>query len=122
MAATATPTIYDPKPLAQLAGFSNTANTTIYTAPTSEAGVKVEAVLVTNTSTSTVTFTMKHKNSAGTRFTICSAMSIPATGQPVNVLPAPIYLAGGSTADVLDGNAGTNAVLDINVYGIEMKD
>jgi hypothetical protein len=124
MAAGATPTIYDPKPLAQLADFSTTANTTIYTAPTSEAGVKVESIIVCNKTASAVTITVKHKNSAGTRYTLANAVSIPATGLPIDLLAdcGPVYIAGGSTADVLDGSAGTASALDVNVYGIELKD
>jgi hypothetical protein len=124
MAATATPVIYDPKPLAQVADLSTTANTTIYTAPTSEAGVKITAFVVVNKTASAVTFTLKHKNSAGTRFTLLNTVSIPATGLGVDICKfiGEIYLAGGATADVLDGSAGTATALDLNVYGIEMKD
>lgn len=124
MAATATPTIYDPKPLAQIASLSTTDNTVVYTAPTSEAGVRVESILVVNKTASAVTITLYHKNSAGTNYLIAYLVSIPATGLPIDLLKdcGPLYLAGGATADNINGDAGTATALDVNVYGIEMKD
>ena len=117
MSATAKPTIYDPKTLAQVASLSVTANTTIYTAPAGEAGVKVERIVITNKTANAVTVTLKHFDGS-VENVICNAASIPGDGFPI-VLELGIYL---DAADVIRGNAGTGSAIDLGLYGIEMDD
>ena len=117
MAAGATPTIYDPKTLAQVSNFSTTPNTTVYTAPVGEAGVKVERIVITNKTGSAATCTLKHFDGS-IENAVLNAASVPGDGYPV-VLELGIYL---DASDVIRGNAGTATALDIGVYGIEMKD
>lgn len=125
MAVLATPTKGDPLVLAQISGFSVTANTAIVTpANASTRGVLVTSLVVTNTAAAAATFTMKHKNAAATYFVLCNAISIPCDGVPVDIigkggLMESVFLMTGSTVDLLTGNAGTASALDINAYGIQ---
>lgn len=127
MSVLATPSKGDPLVIAQVADLSTTANTTIATpANSSTRGVQITSLIVTNKTAVACTFTLKHKNSAGSYFIICNAVTIPGDGIPVQIIGLnpnaflkEVFLMAGSTPDILTGNAGTATSLDINAYGIQ---
>ena len=118
MSATATPTIYDPKILYK-GLLTTTLTTTLVTAPSAEAGVKIERIVLTNITATAAAVTIDHADTAGANpFKIMNAASIPGDGYPV-VLELGIYL---NTTDLLRGGAGTSSAVHILVYGQEMAD
>lgn len=120
MAAGATPTIYDPKILFK-GLLTTTVTTTLYTAPTGEAGVKIERIILTNVlgTGATAAVTIDHADTAGANpFKIMDVAKIPGDGFPV-VLELGIYLA---ATDLLRGGCATASAVHVLIYGIEMKD
>ena len=118
MAAGASPTIYDPKILYK-GLLTTTLTTTLVTAPGSEAGVKIERIVLTNITSSAASVTIDHADTAGANpFKIMNAASIPGDGFPV-VLELGIYL---NTTDLLRGGCATASAVHCLVYGLEMKD
>lgn len=122
MAAAATVTKFDTKPLAAAVSLSTTAHTTIYTAPASERGTIISLTVV-NKTTSPVTFTLEYKDvnntfGGGTNvyYLICSTAIIPPDGMPVVFENICILI----NAALLTGAAGTATALDVIVYGSEM--
>ena len=118
MAAGASPTIYDPKILYK-GLLTTTLTTTLVTAPSAEAGVKIERIVLCNITTTTAAVTIDHADTAGANpFKILNAALIPGDGFPI-VLELGIYL---NTTDLLRGGCGTASAVHCLVYGIEMKD
>lgn len=123
MAAGTTPTIYDQKVLASVAGLGTTANTTIYTAPTGENSVQIDSIIVVNKTAGAVNLALQRKDQAGNRYFLAGTISIP-TGLAINILAntGPVNMqSNGTAAEVLDGSAGTASALDIQVNGVEKK-
>lgn len=122
MAASATPTIYDPK-VGAVGALSTTLTTTLYTAPSSEAGVKIMAIIVTNTGAATRAITVDHKPS-GTGRKLVSAMSLPPDGVGVDIIGL-LGLKNGyfiDQADLIRGGQDSGTDVDFLISVIEMKD
>lgn len=120
MAATATPTILDPKHLFQTgANQLPAADTLLYTAP-AEAGVRVDTILLCNTTASPVLVKMTH-GAMNVDNAFCWEFSVPADGLPYDLLAncGPMYL---DASDVIRGQASAADSVTVSGYGIEMKD
>lgn len=118
MAAVASPTIYDPMNLFA-AGLLPAADTLLYTAP-GEAGVRVDSIIVCNTTSSAVTIRVTHGTMTAAN-AVAWDFSVPADGLPYDILSAVgvMYL---DASDVIRGEAGTATALSVLGYGVEMKD
>ena len=118
MAAGASPTIYDPKILYK-GLLTTTLTTTLVTAPTGEAGVKIERIVLTNILGAAGNVTIDHADTAGANpFKIMSAAPMTVDGWPV-VLELGIYL---NATDLLRGGCSTINAVHCLIYGLEMKD
>ena len=119
MAAGASPTIYDPKILYK-GLLTTTLTTTLVTAPTGEAGVKIERIVLTNILGTAGNVTIDHSDAAGgaTAFKIINAAPMTVDGWPV-VLELGIYL---NATDLLRGGCSTINAVHCLIYGLEMKD
>ncbi len=123
MAAGATPTIYDPKVLARVISMGTGAATTIYQAPTIEAGVMVQGIVVSNKTGISCTLSLGQTDVGGTVANLMTTYTcLPTNTFNVCDITGPITLNGGGTADILNGQASIGTCLDISVYGVEMKD
>ena len=108
-----TPQQFDPKALAQVSGLSNTANTTIYTAP-AEDGVQIDLIIICEKSGNATTLNLDHYNGA-TGYNIFVNYALAAN--ETIFVRGPITL---DASDVLRGSASVTSRLDVNVYGVEM--
>lgn len=121
MAATATPTILDPKQLFRVSDVT-TSDVTQYTAP-DEAGVKITAGGIVNKSASAVTLDFWRETSAGAIAFICKGMTIPGGGAPpVSFETLGLIGAVLLPLEELHTDAGTASALDMWCDGIEMED
>lgn len=117
MAATATPTVYDPKQLFRVSDMT-TSDVNQYTAP-NEAGVRITKCVVVNKTAGAVTLDFWRETTGGAIAFICKGMTIPATGMPVEL---PIDGAFLLPQEELHTDAGTATALDMWCDGIEMAD
>lgn len=125
--ATLTPVNYDPEPL-EFAKDLSTTEGTIYTAPASEAGVKVTHVTVCNKTATAVLFRLAYRDvnndfldGANTDYYMAYDAEIPADGFPV-VFDIGITLKSSAAPAALRAKASAAASLDVCIFGILMKD
>lgn len=105
----------------------STTEGTVYTCPTSEAGVRVSHVSVTNKTSSAVLYRLAYRDvnndfgdGANTDYYIAYDCSIPANGLPV-YFDFPTLMSSASPA-AIRMKAGTATALDVCIWGIAMKD